>query len=312
MLAAWTLLAARRPTRTTRPRPPSCSIARLRRCSSGSACSATPTERWRCRSAPTRRRDRGRRPSRKKRSRDACRHGRPSAASARSRTTSASPRANSNSSFPGSTAACRRAPDTRPTFVDHSAHWMLGTPDVVLIAAGSGRSSRAAARRTFTRLIIDTGPHARRMGARIRLQTGRARDACRVLERCRHRSTTWADGRRGSRQRSCRRDVAFRIPARARIAVDVLYAGTSEAVTDNAETGPVLRHVSGAAGAVSTSTSAARDVGETPASGASSRSSECRDRVLVHSMRPEMQAGRTIARAHSSCVRTVRARSCCG
>ena len=51
-----------------------------------------------------------------------------------------------------------------------------------------------------------------------------------VFQRGRQRTTISAAGRHGNPPPSCRKDVAFKMPARARIAVDVLYAGSAKTV----------------------------------------------------------------------------------
>ena len=53
-------------------------------------------------------------------------------------------------------AECRRAKAAAPEFIDHGAHWMLGTPDVELMPT-SGAIVKAGSAPAFQRLIIDTG-----------------------------------------------------------------------------------------------------------------------------------------------------------
>jgi hypothetical protein len=174
-----------------------------------------------------------------------------------------------------------------PDFMDHSAHWMLGTPDVIVSppapAIIEGRSPA-----TFKRLIIETGlthdvwvrgfdfkPDARVTRAAFLSVAG--------TDRYLGGWTPWQSST------ELPAGVAFRIPARARIAVDVLYAGATQAVTDNPSLGLYFAS-SAEAGAVSSSLlrPATSETGTSGRVIAELRVPETRSLL---SMRPEMQAG---------------------
>ena len=174
-----------------------------------------------------------------------------------------------------------------PDFMDHSAHWMLGTPDVIVSPSApvviAGRSPA-----TFKRLIIETGlthdvwvrgfdfkPDAR--------VTRAAFLSIADTDRYLGGWTPWQSST------ELPAGVAFRIPARARIAVDVLYAGTTQAVTDNPSLGLYFAS-SAAAGAVSTSLLRPA-TSETGASGPVIAELRIPETRSLLSMRPEMQAG---------------------
>ncbi len=174
-----------------------------------------------------------------------------------------------------------------PNFMDHSAHWTLGTPDVIVSPpAPAIIESRSPA--TFKRLIIETGlthdvwvrgfdfkPDARVTRAAF-LSVA---DTDRYLGGW----TPWQSST------ELPAGVAFRIPARARIAVDVLYAGTTQAVTDSATLGLYFAS-SAQAGAVSTSFLRPATAG-TPTSGPVVAELRIPETRSLLSMRPEMQAG---------------------
>jgi len=174
-----------------------------------------------------------------------------------------------------------------PDFMDHGAHWTLGTPDVMVSppapAIIEGRSPT-----TFKRLIIETGlthdvwvrgfdfkPDARVTRAAF-LSVA---DTDRYLGGW----TPWQSST------ELPAGVAFRIPARARIAVDVLYAGTTQAVTDSPTLGLYFAS-SAQAGAVATSFLRPATAG-TPTSGPVVAELRIPETRSLLSMRPEMQAG---------------------
>ena len=174
-----------------------------------------------------------------------------------------------------------------PNFLDHSAHWTLGTPDVIVFPpAPAIIESRSPA--TFKRLIIETGlthdvwvrgfdfkPDARVTRAAF-LSVA---DTDRYLGGW----TPWQSST------ELPAGVAFRIPARARIAVDVLYAGTTQAVTDSVTLGLYFAS-SAQAGAVATSFLRPATAG-TPTSGPVVAELRIPETRSLLSMRPEMQAG---------------------
>jgi hypothetical protein len=93
--------------------------------------------------------------------------------------------------------------------------------------------------------------------------------------------------------------VAFKLPSRARIAVDVLYAGSAKTVTDRPTLGLYVVP-SAPAGAVSTSVLRPRKVSRGGVSGVrvAAELTIPASRALV-SIRPDMQTGRTVARAET-------------
>ena len=125
--------------------------------------------------------------------------------------------------------------DPAPPFVDHGAHWMLGTPDAELTPKDATTiEPRTPA--SFTRITIDTGltrdawlrgfdfkPDARVTRAAFFSVAG--------SDRYLGGWTPWQSST------ALPDDVAIRIPAQARIAIDVLYAGTAQRVMDTPKLG---------------------------------------------------------------------------
>jgi hypothetical protein len=177
-----------------------------------------------------------------------------------------------------------------PAFVDHSQHWMAGTPDVVLTPA-SGTVVDARSAPGFTRLVIDSGLARDTWVRGFDFKPGDAR-----VTRAAFFGVAGADDYLGgwtpwSQAAELPTGVAFKLPAHARIAVDVLYSGTTEAVTDSPRLGLYVA-TSAPAGIVSTSVLQPR----APAGPPSSTGRIVADmkvataRALV-SIRPEMQKG---------------------
>jgi hypothetical protein len=117
-----------------------------------------------------------------------------------------------------------------PAFVDHSAHWMLGAPDSVLSAPHATTVERRSPP-AFTRLIVDTGlaHDAWVRGFDFKPDPRVARAAFVSLAGTDQYLGGWTPWQSSTALPS---GAAFRIPARARIAIDVLYAGTTEPVMD--------------------------------------------------------------------------------
>ena len=174
-----------------------------------------------------------------------------------------------------------------PDFIDHGAHWMLGTPDVIVSPSApaviEGRSPT-----TFKRLIIETGltHDVWVRGFDFKPDAGVTRAAFLSIAGTDRYLGGWTPWQSSTELPA---GVAFRIPARARIAVDVLYAGTTQAVTDNPSLGLYFAP-SAEAGAVSTSLlrPATSETGPSGRVIAELRIPETRSLL---SMRPEMQAG---------------------
>ena len=182
-----------------------------------------------------------------------------------------------------------QGPGEPPAFFDHSEHWMLGTPDVELTPA-SGVTVRAGSAPAFQRHIVDTGLAEETWVRGFDFKPGNAR-----VTRAAFLSLASTDRYLGGWTPSypsteLPQGVAFRIPARARIAVDVLYSGTSETVTDTPRLGLYVA-TSAPAGAVSTSVlRPATAAGPGTGARVTAELSMPSGRALV-SMRPEMQQG---------------------
>lgn len=121
--------------------------------------------------------------------------------------------------------------DNPPPFIDHSSHWMLGEPQAIAVSP-QGVTVPADSPARFTRIVLDTSVDRETWIRAIDFKPSDPRVAraafFTVIETEEylggwtpwHSSTELPDG------------VAFRLPARARIAVDVLYRGVSETVVD--------------------------------------------------------------------------------
>jgi len=118
-----------------------------------------------------------------------------------------------------------------PPFIDHSSHWMLGEPQTIAVAR-QGVTVPADSPARFTRIVLDTGVDRETWIRAVDFKPSDPRVVraafFTVIETEEylggwtpwHSSTELPDG------------VAFRLPPRARIAVDVLYRGLSETVVD--------------------------------------------------------------------------------
>ncbi|MGH9258252.1 MAG: heavy metal-binding domain-containing protein [Vicinamibacterales bacterium] len=121
--------------------------------------------------------------------------------------------------------------DDPPPFIDHSGHWMLGEPQATVVAR-QGVVVNANSAAQFTRIVLDPGLDREAWIRAVDFKPGDPRVAraafFTVVETGEylggwtpwHSSTELPAG------------VAFRLPARARIAVDVLYRGIDERVVD--------------------------------------------------------------------------------
>jgi len=182
-----------------------------------------------------------------------------------------------------------QGPGEPPVFLDHSEHWMLGTPDVVLTPA-SGVTVETGSAPAFERHIIDTGLTRETWVRGFDFKPGNAR-----VTRAAFLSLASTDRYLGgwtpaSSSTELPQGVAFRLPARARIAVDVLYSGTTETVTDIPRLGLYVAS-SAPAGAVSTSVlRPAMVVGPGTGARVTAELRMSSGGALV-SMRPEMQQG---------------------
>jgi hypothetical protein len=127
-----------------------------------------------------------------------------------------------------------------PPPVDHRGHWMLGEPDTVLTASTGVRvpSGRAA---TVERLVLDPKVTREQWLRAVDFKPSDSR-VVRAAFFTVEGSGEYLGGWTPSAQNSALPDgVGIRIPARARIAVDVLYRGASEDVTDRPRLGLYFR-----------------------------------------------------------------------
>jgi hypothetical protein len=137
-----------------------------------------------------------------------------------------------------------------PAVVDHGAHWTLGAPDLV-VSPSHGASIDARSAPAFTRIIIDTGLTRDTLVRALDFKpdprvTRAAFFSVAGTDRYLGGWTPWQPST------ELPSEVAFRIPARAQIAVDVLYAGTAQRAIDTPQLG--LYFAPGASGVVATST----------------------------------------------------------
>ena len=119
-----------------------------------------------------------------------------------------------------------------PPFIDHSEHWMLGEPQTVAVAR-PGVSVNANSPAQFLRIVLDPGLERETWIRAIDFKPGDPRIAraafFTVVETGEYLGgwTPWHSGT------ELPDGVAFRLPARAHIAVDVLYRGIEENVVDS-------------------------------------------------------------------------------
>jgi hypothetical protein len=120
--------------------------------------------------------------------------------------------------------------DAPAPVVDHSAHWTLGMPDVVLSpsAATTIDAHRPAA---STRMVIETGlTHDAWVRALDFKPDSRvARAASLSIAGTTQYLGSWTPWQSSTELPA---DAAFKLPSHARIAVDVLYSGASDPVAD--------------------------------------------------------------------------------
>jgi hypothetical protein len=125
--------------------------------------------------------------------------------------------------------------DPPPAFMDHSSHWMLGEPDMV-VSPSHATTIEPRTPAAFTRLTIDTGlthdawlrgfdfkPDARVTRAAFLSVAG--------TDTYLGGSTPWQSST------ELPAGAGIRIPAHAQIAIDVLYAGSAQRVTDTPKLG---------------------------------------------------------------------------
>jgi hypothetical protein len=176
--------------------------------------------------------------------------------------------------------------DPAPAFVDHGDHWTLGMPDLVAsAAAGSAVEARSAP--AFKRMTINPGL-AREAWIRaidFKPDARVTRAAFFSIEGGEQYLGGWTPWQSSTELPG---GAAFKLPARARIAVDILYSGAAQPVTDKpqlalyfASEAPPTPVTTTTMRAVADAKTPARFVAEFKATDA---------RALV-SMRPELPAG---------------------
>jgi hypothetical protein len=118
-----------------------------------------------------------------------------------------------------------------PPVVDHSAHWMLGEPDATVMPRNA-TAIAADAPPAFSRVVFDTGFRTDAWVRAIDFKPGDrrvARAAFFSVEQTGQYLGGWSPWPASA---GLPEDTAFRVPARSRIAVDVLYRGALEPVTE--------------------------------------------------------------------------------
>ena len=174
-----------------------------------------------------------------------------------------------------------------PAFVDHGAHWMLGTPDLVVSPAHAS-SIEARSTPAFRRVVIDTGLTRDTLvrGFDFKPDPRVTRAAFLSVAGTDRYLGGWTPWQSSTELPS---GVAFRIPARAQIAVDVLYAGGSQAQTDMPQ---LALYFAPAAASGVVSTSVLRPAAASaPASGRVVAELKFPDARSLVSMRPELRPG---------------------
>jgi hypothetical protein len=122
-------------------------------------------------------------------------------------------------------------PETPPPFIDHSGHWMLGQPQTT-ITPQQGMTVEANSPPRVARLVFDPGLTRETWVRAIDFHAGDRRVAraafFSILETGEYLGgwTPWQSST------ELPESIAFRLPPRARIAVDVLYRGAAETVVD--------------------------------------------------------------------------------
>jgi len=176
--------------------------------------------------------------------------------------------------------------DPAPAFVDHGDHWTLGKPDVTASpAVASTIEARSAP--AFRRLTIDTGlahdawvraidfkpdPHVARSASLSVSGTGQYLGGW----------TPWQSST------ELPAGAAFKLPAHARISVDVMYSGASQAVSDTPQLALYFAPAPPAAPVTTTTLHASPDARTPGRLVAEFKATQ--PQVLV-SMRPELPAG---------------------
>jgi hypothetical protein len=121
--------------------------------------------------------------------------------------------------------------ETPPPFIDHGTHWMLGQPQT-MATARQGVTVEANSRARFARVVLDPGLTRDTWVRALDFHPGDrrvARAAFFTVVETGEYLGAWTPSQSST---ELPEGVAFRLPARARIAVDVLYRGAAETVVD--------------------------------------------------------------------------------
>ena len=176
--------------------------------------------------------------------------------------------------------------DAAPAFVDHGDHWTLGMPDLVASpSASSAVEARSAA--AFRRVTIDTGL-AREVWIRaidFKPDARVTRAAFLSVDGSGQYLGGWTPWQTSTELPA---GAAFKLPAHARIAVDVMYSGASEAVSDKPQLALYFASAPPPSPVMTTTVRAMADV-RTP--GRLVAEFTAIDARALVSMRPELPAG---------------------
>jgi len=176
--------------------------------------------------------------------------------------------------------------DPAPAFVDHGDHWTLGVPDLVASpAAGSAVEARSAP--TFKRVTIDTGlaREAWIRGIDFKPDARVTRAAFFSIDGGGQYLGGWTPWQSSTELPA---GAAFKLPARARVAVDIMYSGAAQSVTDKPQLALYFASGSPPAPVTATTVRAMADA-KTPARFVAEF--KATDARALVSMRPELPAG---------------------
>jgi hypothetical protein len=177
--------------------------------------------------------------------------------------------------------------DPAPAFVDHSAHWMLGMPDVVL-APTDATTIEPRTPASFTRITVDTGltRDAWLRGFDFKPDARVTRAAFLSVAGTDQYLGGWTPWQSSTELPA---DVAVRIPAHARIAIDVLYAGSAQRVMDAPKLGLYYAQASPRGSVTTTILKPAAST--IPGAGRTSAELKMANALSLVSLRPMMQPG---------------------
>lgn len=175
--------------------------------------------------------------------------------------------------------------DPAPAFVDHGDHWALGMPDVVA-SPTTGAAVEAGSAPAFRRVTIDTGLAREawiraidfKPDARVTRAAFLSLDGGQYLGGW----TPWQSST------ELPAGAAFKLPARARIAVDVMYSGASAPVTDKPQLALYFASATPPSPVITTSVSGMTDAQQPARFVAEFKATD--ERALV-SLRPELPSG---------------------